>query len=172
MKSKITLISKNWKPYFWQSHILWGKSHFLTSGFHTATHWEDALNEDRKKFGWIATESNAPFDADLLNSRGDLVTCEIRTVTTHGVHFVESCVSGSKGTKENKLISLKKKFEILGEDGIFALIDIRNADVTGANVYIITVADYLNYFGPKKYHLSSTEFDRFIENRMVDGRDR
>lgn len=169
-KSKIELILKHWKPYFWKSHISWGKSHFLTSGFHTATHWEDALNENRKSFGWISTESNAIFDADVLNNRGNLIACEIRTVTEHGVHFIESNVSGSKGTHENKLESVKKKFSILGDDGIFALIDIRRADKVGADVYTITTEDFLNFYGNKKYHLSSSEFNKLLYNRMIDSR--
>jgi hypothetical protein len=165
MKAQIKLIIKNWKPnLFGNAFTKKRRNEMMENGFYSGSLWQDALLAYTSQDGWIPTEPNNNADATVFsfNQESDV---EIRIVSRHGFGSIQANVSGSKGTKENKLKSLKKKIELLGENGMFALIDISNASTKGASVYLMTTSDFVKYFGDKKVKVSYPEFLNLVEKR-------
>ena len=168
MKSRIFKIKENWKPkligpFFSKKE----QCSFMSTGHRSGSLWEAALNKERKKYGWIEMPPNSQFDA-LAFFKDKSVRCETRTVSQRGVDLMPSSVSGSKGTTKNKLTSYLLKQEMMGDDGIYAFIDIVNAGTTGANVYLITVKDLVQYFGKETFHITYPQFMQLVKNRCID----
>jgi hypothetical protein len=171
MKAEIIKIKRNWRPnLFGSTFSNIENDEMMENGFYSGSLWEKAIIKEFGKRGWITTEPNNNSDAivfDLYNESD----VEIRIVSKNGFIACQANVSGSKGTKENKIKSVKEKIKLLGEAGTFCLIDITKSSAEGASVYLFSTKNYTTYFGEKKFHVSYPEFQRLIKNRLVDKTD-
>lgn len=163
MKPEIGRIIRNWKPWFCKPYIDNGCGDWLTKGNYMGNQWESALNEKLEAFGWVATRPGAKYDSIIPGK----IPVEIRTVTRSGVHFIKSSTSGSKATWDVQVRSREEKFKTMGEIGVFALMDIRDCEHRGVDVYTISV-ESIRFYLQHKLRISSHEFDLLIHRHAVD----